>query len=108
MNLTTSNFVELYVEHKRKGCTDREICELFGLKIQELTSLKKFLDCPRIKVRVNPWLTEHELQTAVQNGLTRRIALRRRRELGWSVLDSITRPKEQGSRYIQLKRRMHQ
>jgi hypothetical protein len=106
MKVTTANFIELYMEHKMNGCTDKEICDLFGLKRQELSSIKKFLDCPKIKTSVNPWLTEKELQIAIKNGIGRRIALRRRRELGWSVEDSIHRPKEQGSRYVQIMRRI--
>jgi hypothetical protein len=106
VELTSNNFVEIYVEYKLKAYSDREFCVLFGLKIQELTSLKKFLDAPKIKARKNPWLTEKELQIAVKNGLSRRIALRRRRELGWSIQDSISRPLEQGSRCIAIQRRI--
>jgi hypothetical protein len=91
MEITTANFEELYLDMKADGKTDREIAKELQLTRCDLTSIKKFLDVPDIRCRKNlQGLSEKELRQAERNGIDRRLALRRKRLLGWSNLDCIT------------------
>lgn len=105
MEISTSEFPEFYVKKKEEGLKDKEIAKLLDITQADLCAIKKFLKVPSMKCRPNrAGLTEAQLRIAEENGIGRRLALKRRRELGYSVQDAISAPKmRQGSRLMKLK-----
>ena len=90
------NFVERYIELKEKHLTDVEIADKMDISPRSLTHLKSvngLTDYPKRNPKNSVGLTEEEFKQGIENGLTRRIMLRRVRDYDWSRRDAITKPK---------------
>lgn len=92
---TGMTFEEWYFELKSEGKLDREICEMMGICEGTLKRIKTIYDVQwEGRTRKNgQGLSEKELKVAEENGIGRRLALRRVREYNYSNEDAIHTPK---------------
>lgn len=81
-----------YMKLRDEGLTDNEIGKMFGVTRHTLTRIKKLYEVPCFKQN-RQGITNAQLKIAQGNGVTRRLALRRVREKGWSVEDAVNTPK---------------
>jgi hypothetical protein len=91
-------FEEWYLEKKDEGLKDEDISRHLNVSIGTLKKMKKAHDIAepeKLKtIRSNNYgFTQEQLKIADENGISRRIALRRYRELHWSREDAITIPR---------------
>jgi hypothetical protein len=92
-----------YLDLKRKGVVDKDICEMYYINLHDMYYIKKYLGLTNVRVRRKTnSLSEEELRTAMLNGIPRRIALRRKSELGWPNHLCITEPLKKGSRKVKI------
>jgi hypothetical protein len=102
VNLET--FADEYLALKRQGVIDKDVCKIYFINLHDLYFIKKHLDLQQVRVRKKSnSLTEQELRKAMMNGIPRRVALRRKTELGWNNEDCINEPLKKGSRKIKIK-----
>jgi hypothetical protein len=87
-------FDEKYYEWKSEGLRDREIADLMNICVSTLKRIKNLYNIGSIRVRENgQGLTQEQLKIADENGITRRLALRRVREYHWTPYHAVNVPK---------------
>lgn len=86
-------FEEFYHDCKEKGMLEIEIADVLKTDCNTLRTLRSILGVKTVVIRRNrSGVTEEDIRKGIENGLNRRLILRRVRD-GMSVQQAITTPK---------------